>query len=587
MRQLFVHRHTLVQLCLTLLVLLTASTAFAALTSSVDRNQMNGDETVTLTVTLDDAGFSGDPDLAGLDSNFEILNSGSSSNTMISNGSITSKKTWRYTLAPKHTGKLLVPSFRLGKEFSEAVEIEVLSAGSNNTDNNTAAAHEQHGDLFVDMKTDKDEAYVQERITLTVRIYSAIQIDAQHTQIPDPVIPGMMIEKLGQSEYQAHQDNRNYHVYEIRYSLFANQSGTITVPKQRYQIIQVTGSRSVFDIPGFGVPALVERTLTTPATDLHIKPQPATAPGNGWLPSDNVQINDNWPEQQTLDTGTPLTRTIEIRALGNLSSQIPPLPAVTLDGLKSYPAQPELKNEQAGNNVLALRKESTAFVPTQPGTYVLPAIEIHWWDTKNREFKIATLGARTLTVRGAAASASTTPLAPMASSTAPANPDADAAIINPSAGASPAPTPFYLNSYLWIGVAALLLVLWVITTVLLLRKKTSAASNASTDSGLPSSLKEALKQLKLACQKNDARQARAALILWAQQQWPDAHIHTLADVKTRINQPNFATLADELDSCLYRENVAWNGKPLADFMQMAKFSGVAAKADVKLPNLYS
>ncbi len=115
----------------------TSQNVFSAnLLSSVDRQQISEDETLNLTITLDDAGFSGSPDLAGLDSNFEILGTRNSSSTTIINGSYNSQKEWHYTLLPKKTGKLLIPSFKLKGAFSDAIEIEVLAAGSAGTNNN-------------------------------------------------------------------------------------------------------------------------------------------------------------------------------------------------------------------------------------------------------------------------------------------------------------------------------------------------------------------------------------------------------------------------------------------------------------------
>jgi hypothetical protein len=559
----------------------------ATLSSTVDRQQVGEDETLNLIISVDDSSISGSPDLAGLDSNFQLMRSSSNSNTTIINGKFSSKKEWHYMLLPKHSGKLLIPSFKLGQLFSDAIEIDVTPSGADNkreADNSTS----QHSDLFLEQKLDKSEAYVQERITLTLRIYTAIRI--ARPQIPDPVLPDVMVEKLGQAEYQSKQNGRDYYVLEYKYGLFANKSGKIVLPKQRYEISQII-SNGLFDFPGFDAPDAQSHFLSTPESVLTIKPQPDNTPADYWLASEDVRISDTWPEQQSAEVGTPLTRTIEIKALGNLAAHIPPLPALNIAGLKSYAENPELTNTQVSDNVLALRKENIAIVPVQPGTYTLPAITIHWWDTKNRQFKTSTLPERTLTVHGGnAATPSTTPspTPPAASTTVPAHPLSDTGIINPSAeNNGTASTPFYLDVRLWIAIAALFLLLWVITIALLFRKKASATSRANEDSGQSSSLKEALKQLKTPCQKHDAKQARTALVHWAQQQWPDAAIHTLADVKNHIDAPAFTQLADDLDSCLYRENTVWNGKPLADYLQTAKFSASPAKPDVKLPGLYS
>jgi len=585
-----------------LLILLTgfviSQNSFSAgLISSVDRYKISEDETLNLTITLDDASFSGSPDLAGLDSNFQILNSSSGSSTTIINGSYTSKKEWHYVLLPIKSGKLLIPSFKLKNVFSDAIEIEVVPAGSTSKNNNLNSGNdtEKHSDLFIEEKIDKSEAYIQEEMVLTLRIYTAVQI--ARPEIPDPAIPDFMIEKLGEAEYQSKQNDRNYYVLEYKYGLFANKSGKVVLPKQRYQINQIinSGSRSIFDIEGFGSPSAQARFLSTPELALNIKAQPDNLPASYWLPSENITITDNWPEQQTVDVGTPLTRAIEITALGNLAAHIPPVPALNVNGLKSYSEQPELHNARIGDHFQGTRKENIAIVPTQAGTYILPAITLHWWDTKNKQFKTATLPERTLTVKG---NANAAPASPVQGSTVSPQPlqenptaPADSSLIQPMPdnAASSTPTPFYMNVYVWMGTAAFFVVLWVITLVVLLNRKNnhSSVTLSAAESARRQSLRDAFKQLKSTCTANDAKLARSALIHWAQLQWPDADISTLQQVKQQINDDQFSKLADELDGTLYRDAASWNGKALLDLIQSTKFSDASDKSEVKLPGLYS
>jgi len=583
-----------------LLILLTGfvfsqNSFSASLASSVDRYKISEDETLNLTVTLDDASFSGSPDLAGLDSNFQVLNSSSGSSTTIINGSYTSKKEWHYTLLPTKTGKLLIPSFKLKNLFSDAIEIEVIPAGSAGKNNNLNGGSdtENHSDLYIEEKIDKPEAYVQEEIVLTIRIYAAV--DISQPEIPDPVIPDFMVEKLGDAVYQSKQNNRLYYVLEYKYGLFANKNGKMALPKQRYKINQIinSGPRSLFDIQGFGLSAAQPRFLSTPELTLNIKPQPDNLPASYWLPSENITITDNWPEQQTVDVGTPLTRAIEIKGLGNLAAHIPPLPVLNVNGLKTYAEQPELHNARVGDHFQGTRKENIAIVPTQAGTYILPAITLHWWDTKNKQFKTATLPERTLTVKGNAAVAPSSPVqgstvSPQPLQENPAAP-ADSSLNSPMTENAAPTTPFYMNVYVWMGTAAFFAVLWLVTLVVLLGRKNNNASVtlSAAESARQQSLRDAFKQLKAACTANDAKLARTALIHWAQLQWPDAELSTLQQVKKQINNDQFTKLADELDGALYRDAALWSGKPLLDLIQSTKFSDPSDKSEVKLPGLYS
>jgi len=581
------------QLCFIILIALSVSqSCFAqSLVSSVDRHTINEDETLNLTITLDDATFSGDPDLAGLDSNFQILNQRSGSSTTIINGSYSSKKEWHFTLLPKKTGKLLIPSFKLKKLFSDAIEIDVLPAGTSSNNKNGAndSGSAQQGDLFLEQSIDKNEAYVQEKMILTLQIFTAINIS--RPEIPAPAFPDFTIEKIGQSEYQSKRNGRNYYVLEYKYALFPNKSGKVSLPRQRFQINELNnnGQRFPFNFPGFNDTA-TPHFLSAPEVTLTIKPQPDPLPAPYWLPSEEVTMTDNLPAQQTVDVGTPLTRTIEIKALGNLAAHIPPLPASALPGLKSYSEQPELANAHVGENLLATRKENIAFVPVQPGTYLLPAISLHWWDTKTRQFKITSLPERTLTVKGSVGiSSSVTNQPPTVSPEVSAQSPVQALDSSPmlSVPGANTPTPFYMNVYLWMGMAAIFVVLWIVTLVLMLNKKNNSASISlsASEAARQQSIKEKFKQLKMVSKNNDAKSSRRLLIDWAQAQWPEAGILTLQQIKQQLGNDVFSKLADELDDCLYRGSVQWNGKALLDFLESAKFN-VAANSLATLPKLY-
>jgi hypothetical protein len=581
------------QLLFIILIAFFSNNSFAAnLVSSVDRNKISEDETLNLTITLDDASFSGSPDLAVLDSNFQILNQRSSSSTTIINGAYNSKKQWLYTLLPKKTGKLLIPSFKLNNAFSEAIEIDVLNNNEMNKKNDldNAAGSAQQGDLFLEQSIDKTEAYVDEQMTLTLRIFTAIQI--ARPEIPVPSLPGFMVEQLGQAEYQSKRHDRSYYVLEYKYGLFPNKSGTVLLPKQRYQISQIinNGPRSLFNIPEFDQPSTQARFLSTPELTLNIKPQPDNLPAPYWLPSENLVISDNWPDQQSIETGATLTRSIEIKALGNLAAHIPPLPANSVQGLKMYAEQPELNNTHNNDNFLATRKETIAIVPVQPGTYILPAITLHWWDTKNRQFKTSTLPERSLTVNGSAAASHSlaTPVAPtqilQPTQVAPIG----SALVNPVVD-STAQTPFYKNVYVWMAATIFFSVLWIITLVAMIRRKNTKLANSAdfsaAEAARQNSLKDALKQLKTACITNNAKLARTAIIQWAQLQWPDTEIRTLLHVKQQIQDDEFSLLLDNLDESLYASSALWNGKPLLNILVSRKLETDNVKEET-LPKLY-
>ena len=558
------------------LLAITAGSQAASLKASVDRYRIAESETLNLTLTCDDAGINGQPDLSGLNSQFEVISSGSSSQTRIINGEKSSSRSWRFVLAPRQKGKLLIPSFRLQDLFSEPIEIEVTDASSSAT--NGAAPR---GDLFIEASLNKKTAYVQEMITLTLKIYTSVQIARPKLDAPTP--DGFMVQKIGESEFETQQDGRRYYVLQYQFALFPTRSGNLVIPRQRYQIAQVisNGPRSLFNIPGFDSQTQA-RFLQTADIPLHVKAAPAGLPVDYWLPADDVSISDNWPASQEVDAGTPLTRHIEIRALGNLAASVPALPQPNISGLKQYPEAPQLENSIAAENLLGRRVENSAIVGVKAGSYTLPEIRLHWWSNREQQIKVAVLPARQLTIRasaGQSAEHSRPDMAPPLASTGRPGPSAD--------------SEKNWATYGWIVLCFVLLLAWLATLALWWRERRAQATNnnAAHAAAVPSatqaqSLKDCRKQLKQACQRNDGHAARHLLLQWARLRWPQHPPLSLAELKSRAGSESLNRALDELDAALYRGDGKWQGAALAEWIDTGENSPGPGQGDTRLPTLY-
>jgi len=541
-------------------ILLTVITQFAnanSLTSSVDRHQLTQGETFTLIITYDDAKISGQPNLGGLDNSFEVLNSSSSSETRIINGSVNSQKKWRYVLIPKKTGNLLIPSFSIKDSYSEPIEI-IVHETSGSMSNNKAFK----GDLFIESSVDKREAYIQEMITLTLRIYTSVQI--AQPKIIDLALPGFMIEKLGESQFETRESDRNYYVLEYRYALFALQSGDFVIPKQRYQIAQIisNGPRSLFDIRDFGTQTQA-RFLSTSDIPIRVNSAASSNSADYWFPSDDVTLTDNWEIDQGVEIGTPITRTIEVKSLGSIASNIPPLNEYAVKNIKTYAEQPVLTNDRVRETLLGTRRETRVIVPVEPGEYLLPEIQINWWSNKEKIFKTSSLPARKLIVTGAIDHTRSV-------NDASATHVSERALFDTDQKIAPQQTyiPFYLNVYLWIGISVFLFTGLLVAIVMYISHKKDIAINLEPKPpGRAFDAKKELREIKDACLKNDAKRARSGLIQWGKIMPGNDSLLTLEDLKNELNHPVFDEIIRELDSSLYKQNGDWSGNRLLEFLR--------------------
>ena len=110
-------------------------------------------------------------------------------------------------------------------------------------------------------------------------------------------------------------------------------------------------------------------------------------------------------ETEALMAGDALVRTVTATAADLPSMFLPPiLYSPPQDGISVYPKNAVL-DEQSDNRSGALtsrRIETATYVFDRGGTYILPALELQWWNTDTRSIESATVPAVSVSVSGAA-----------------------------------------------------------------------------------------------------------------------------------------------------------------------------------------
>ncbi len=89
---------------------------------------------------------------------------------------------------------------------------------------------------------------------------------------------------------------------------------------------------------------------------------------------------------QVLKVGDRLTRRIRIEADEAQAMLIPPVVFGDIPGLRRYPQPPEVTALGNGRGSIdgGLRIDSVSYVVEQPGDYVLPAVELHWRNSRSQ-----------------------------------------------------------------------------------------------------------------------------------------------------------------------------------------------------------
>ncbi len=532
---------------LVFLLLLGLQTNAATLLARVDRTELSLDETVELTLETPDGTAFGKPDLQPLDGLFKVSGTRQSNQLAGANGEAKAITQWQVTLQPLQTGYVVIPPLQLGDARSEPITLHVTEPSAGDSD--------LLAPIFIDASLDQEVAYVQAQVLLTLRIYHSVSLYDDSTLSPLQMSDAL-VERLGEPRtYEKDINGVRHGVIEIRYALFPQKSGELTIPAQLFSATTVAPATGDQYGSRFGRSTQVK----SPTIPLTVKAKPAEYPADvPWLPARSLTLVEAWsPEPADAQLGEALTRSLLLKADGLTSSQLPPIGSTEVPGLRSYPDQPTLNNEITANGVSGSREQREALVATRTGDFQLPPVEVVWWNTLEDRLERSTLPGRNLLVAD--------------------NPN----LQQPAIDAPDVPEQREARRlWPWQLSSALLALTTLLGFGLWLHARSQPAVIRTVQTGpTPRSL---LDDLKRACLANDTQATRHALDAWARQQ-PE----TLADMAAR-----FEPLSDALDGlngALYSETgQRWQGEALWQAIQSlpARQAGDAEREASALPPLY-
>jgi len=326
----------------------------------------------------------------------------------------------------------------------------------------------------------------------------------------------------------------------------------------------------LFNSPLFGSQPGKPVVARSQAVTVDVRPRPATAARN-WLPAEAVTLSDSWTENPPqFRAGEPVERTITIQTKGLSGSQIPELTIPAPANARVYPEAPEQESRTDGKTIYGIRSQTLTYIPDAQGTLDVPAVTLHWWDTRHDRAAGTTLPAWQFKVLpGTGGSASETPAPtrqpePAVQQTKPVSEAQQTETEHEPSGV--------IREYRYQAAAGSVLLLAVLGVLLARRTQrrrrtnetdTAEQTSASTRNAATPNRKSALRDLEKACTANDPHAAAKALLELGQAHWPDAPPRSLDALAARI--ANGQALLRELDRRLYAADASdWDGKALWD-----------------------
>jgi len=527
----------------------------ARVTAEVDRSEIAMGETLRLTLTAD----SGErPDTINTDAlmrDFEILQRSSATSARVVGGEQSVTRTLEMELLPLREGIATIPAFDAGGRRTTPIAIKV----------NPEPDEQPEGELvYFDARVDKDEVYVQAQVILTITLQQAINLD--NRAISELNLPDAYQEPLEQKNFQRRAAGRLWQVTELRYALFPQKSGVLEIPTMTFSGRELLPGRSLL-----GARLGRRVSIKSQPINVAVKPVPSEFPGDIWLPARSLEFSSSWSTApDTLVVGDSTTRTLRILAEGLQGSQLPPMTSLggnsSLSGLRFYPDQETIDQQEISGGLQGQRLQSEALVTSVPGTWGLPELVIPWWNTETDTLEYAKLPAETISVTAPGGIASGDPVA-------------DEPSRQPTQQASMDLRTWQITAGIGWALALLLGGLaWSWRSRRSLAGKTAGSAH-------PGGGAQDLVLLKKACHANDPKAAREAVLRWARGRNLGPSMASLEGVASQVGG-DLARELRVLDQTLFARSTEtpWQGAQL--FKQVRTFVDRKPLATDELPELY-
>lgn len=475
--------------------------------------------------------ISGHPDFSPLDTDFKILSQSQSFKSSIFNGQVAQESRWTLTLMGKREGNLTIPSISFGQHSSQPKTIEVTSAQTTKQDDT----------LFLETElSPKNSVYEQTQLIFTVRLYRSVNISQGMLSEPKANDSDASIERLGKDlEYEHyHSNGARYIVLERNYAVFPQKSGELIFDPITFEGRVIIGNGRSF----FNSQSQFMRVVSK-QEKIDVKPIPAPFTKSNWFAANDVKLIEEWStDPDKIILGEPITWTLTVAAEGCLGNQIPALSLNLPAELKQYLDKPQTSNDKN----MGKRQEKVALIATKSGTFSLPEVNIKWWDLKSDQLRETLLPARTIHVQAA-------PLADQIAMNAPSIEEKKSGPIEQPVLQQPPQELQTIPMWAWILIG--LNIIWITGLPYLLYKNKNFAKTPPQ----PDSLKQVHHLLKKACKNNDAKQAEAALLAWAQKMFPQERFRSIMSIKKQLPK-ELQEAIDDLNQALYGSNNNWQGE---------------------------
>ena len=255
------------------------------------------------------------------------------------------------------------------------------------------AAAAGDGAVSISASASTEVPYQNQSILYTVRVVARATVS--NVSLEDPHVANAIVERQGEPQTRRSTENgAPVNLVELHFIITPLRPGSATIPPVVLKGEAETPNATPPDQFGGSFMAGMSRAMNAISslaggqpfrvasnkTILNVRPPVAAV--NPWLPLASLKLAEDMPLAQSIRVGDLISRKVTLSADGAVGSQLPDVEEQQNHrDFKVYTDKPTMgQTIDKTGGILALRTESFSLVPQHPGTLVLPAVTVSWWN---------------------------------------------------------------------------------------------------------------------------------------------------------------------------------------------------------------
>lgn len=328
----------------------------------------------------------------------------------IVNGHATGSSTLIYTymLIGNKNGTYSIPSavIKIGNKVLRSKVVKVKITGkANNTNRGTKFYNQEQekqsqnrqsgvvssNDLFIKVSASKTQAYEQEPILITYKVYTLVDLIQLDGKMPDlKGCHSQEIEEKGQKTFHTEKLNgKNYKcVVWKQYVVYPQITGPLEIPSitfkgivahQRYDIDPMeaflNGGSNYYE---------TKHDIKAPSVKINVRQLPAKPKNfSGGVGSFTIKATLN---KQQITAGNPINLKVEVRGSGNMKLISPPQLEISKE-FKSYDPKATEKIRLTSRGLEGSILYDYVIIPQREGKFTIPSLLFNYYDINQNEYK--------------------------------------------------------------------------------------------------------------------------------------------------------------------------------------------------------